>query len=758
MKVGAPRIRLLAGVFLVMVAAQLIHLCFLMIVQQSDWLERSYRNRWAFRDVPARRGSISDRHGDVLVEDRPAFALLLDYRSFRRRHPVGVAVEGANLLKNATGASDDLFGFTGGRRPPRDAFRTFLEMPLSLLDGAAVSPETARDLRFYLNSLLRSLLVDGARDRALARLREPLLTGTAFDVLGLEDPSAAEALFEDRIALLEELDDELRALGRSKGLWQDVEDRRRGRLWTRELDPDGARRGETAVLLLHRSIPFRVTARISLLRDQHPGLILRPSVERVRHELPPSLDPIMGIVTPYWREDALPGPPSTESTSTAAGKSWIDEKVDDVLGSEGMAEVLGDVSGLFDGAQDRLGHSVRKTVRRHLLNQGRRGRSGVEQAMDDELAGTPGLRWVDRDRHAQEQAQWGDLSVMRGQDLRISIDLRLQWVVEAKLDAAGASGLAMAFIDPRTGDILALGGRPLEINGRRLETSPAATWHGPGDVGSVAKPFVLLEHLDAHRHGRPHSQASSFRPCARDFGTVSGRRKPLSCSSNHGVASLDPVAALGRSCNFFFFTAAQGMGTEGLRSAFHRIGWVAGARTGEGQETYQAKIVGIPAIGKAGLRTQEHVLEMQAIGSGLQASALQVARAYAGLAVGRLPTLGVFRQDRPSHPLGVALADLDTVRDGLESCVQSGTARKIVQLREFGVLGKTGTAEISTKGHNNAWFAGYLTREVPTLAFAAVAYVVEHGRHGSEEAGELLAGVLEQIGADEKLRAEYLPK
>ena len=35
-----------------------------MVVDHDDWLERSYRNRWAFRDVPTRRGWIRFRNGE----------------------------------------------------------------------------------------------------------------------------------------------------------------------------------------------------------------------------------------------------------------------------------------------------------------------------------------------------------------------------------------------------------------------------------------------------------------------------------------------------------------------------------------------------------------------------------------------------------------------------------------------------------------------------------------------------------------------
>ena len=44
----------------------LSYVAYLMVVQHEEWELRSYGNRWAFRDVPTRRGSIRDRRGRVL--------------------------------------------------------------------------------------------------------------------------------------------------------------------------------------------------------------------------------------------------------------------------------------------------------------------------------------------------------------------------------------------------------------------------------------------------------------------------------------------------------------------------------------------------------------------------------------------------------------------------------------------------------------------------------------------------------------------
>ena len=90
----------------------------------------------------------------------------------------------------------------------------------------------------------------------------------------------------------------------------------------------------------------------------------------------------------------------------------------------------------------------------------------------------------------------------------------------------------------------------------------------------------------------------------------------------------------------------------------------------------------------------------------------------------------------------------------------SGTARNVPwHDLDLQVHGKTGTAEISTRGDNNAWFAGYLPRthpDVPLLAFAAVAYFAPDKIHGADIAGGMIADLLRFVDEGDELRHRYL--
>jgi len=411
---------------------------------------------------------------------------------------------------------------------------------------------------------------------------------------------------------------------------------------------------------------------------------------------------------------------------------------------------------LSDRLQQQVRARARKAVKSHLRGRGRVGTSGAEKELDRELRGGPGLRFVERSRRVRERRLWGSFNVTPGIDQRLTFDLRLQVLLEQAMDEAMASlderqEAAMAVINTR-GDVLALVSRP-------LSGLPAAvSWHSAGDIGSVGKPVVLLEHLDAMRHGRPHAPHRDYRECV---GTYAPR---LGCDHSHFGVARDPVKALGESCNFFFYQAAEGLSGAGVLDAYRRFGLAPDVPPARGRGLAEARFLGRHQRRIAGLWLRNRVYRANqipqrlAIGYGIEANVLSMARAYAGLATGKLPELSfVLGQDRGLPvDLGLHPDDLAVVRDGLEHCVREGTAAKELRLRELGVLAKTGTATVGkpTSKINNAWLAGYLTRERPTLVFAAVIYRVKG--YGAAVAGPLVTAFLEKLRNDEELREIYL--
>jgi penicillin-binding protein 2 len=312
---------------------------------------------------------------------------------------------------------------------------------------------------------------------------------------------------------------------------------------------------------------------------------------------------------------------------------------------------------------------------------------------------------------------------------------------------------ALAVIDARTGDVLAYAGAPV-VPGGRL---PGLTWSKDGSIGSVVKPMVLVEQLESEAHNRPHRPIATLQPCA---GKYAFGKQHLGCASAHGDSGRDPIEALADSCNTFFFQCAEGLGADGIDRALRRFG----LREPSGADDpfaacWQPSIRGLTMADPR--LDQNWPVPMRAVGYGVQASPLAVARAYAAFATGALPTLGLdLGVDRPSVPFLHLASEIEVVRAGLAACVRTGTAREIRALREFEVFGKTGTAEVGKQDQNNAWFAGYLPSpgRDAQICFCAVIYWVRDQVHGGDAAGQMVGSLLEAMSLDPLLDARYLQR
>lgn len=747
----------------------LAHLAVVMLVEHEDWLVRSHRNRWAFRDVPSVRGALLDRSGRTLAHDEPTFELTCVYEHFRCWHPVGAAVHAAVLWSRHAHA-EVRYGYTHAALGPEAALAVVLAVPVGeLLDGGLPKD----DQRSLLHGATTVLAACGARSRGrvmtalrAARDADPARpVGLCFRDCG---PEVLRARFGGVLARLRDLDAALRELaagggaaGGGPGLLDHLDGFRvdclEGRR-TRRAGPDGAVvEGELMERLARpvlRRVPFAVAAALRVASDDQPGLRLEPSLVRRRAAgLPATLGQLLGSVADL---DRNPGPPE-----------YVEERVAAALGGELDELVPEDLAPTREYEKALRGEALRSYAR-VLRSRERRGASGFEATLDEPLRGAPGLRLVEHDARSREQLLWSSLRVAPGADVALTVDLDLQRLVEDRTAAACArwqreagvrAGLidaAMALVCAHSGDVLALAGAPAEIEGEGRVPAVLA-WRVTGSIGSVVKPLFALEQLTSARQGLPHAPHAGFAPCERVW-RHGGRT--FECDGHHGAPGTDPVAALGRSCNVFFFQAAQGLGEAGLRRALWRFG-LEEPLGGGGDGRYQARPAGLPpALAPAPRWTGARALPMRGIGYGIEANPLHLARAYAALATGALPELGFVRdQRRPARPLGADAGDLATVQAGLYDCVVAGTAARIPGLAAFDVHGKTGTAEISADGANNAWFAGYLPHAAPDgvqLAFCAVVYAVPHGVHGAEAGGELVAEVLEAIAADPVLRARYL--
>lgn len=346
------------------------------------------------------------------------------------------------------------------------------------------------------------------------------------------------------------------------------------------------------------------------------------------------------------------------------------------------------------------------------------GQAGLEKSYDRTLAGEPAVYRALRDGKIFPTRL--DLRIERpgrpGQSLRLSIDSRVQQVVEDELartiSEIGAASASAVVMDAFSGELLALASLPTYDPAKAGQTTPQQQRnHAVQDMlepGSTFKPIIVCAAL-THGVLKPWEMvdcsggglqiAGVFMRDHASYGALSVRDM-LAKSSNSGTMRialrLSPVQ-LDSFIRGMGFGRAAGIGLPGEMRGLY-----------QGPDTWSA--LSRPAL---------------AIGQEIAVTPLQLARAYAAIANGGTlvqPVLVLETRDAegrpmtPSRPTPAVRAMPEdvarTVASMLEAVVQEGTATR-AKLAGYRLAGKTGTAQKAAgvgykAGLHAAWFAGYL--------------------------------------------------
>jgi cell division protein FtsI/penicillin-binding protein 2 len=777
------RIGVISGVFLLGLVVVVVHLWLLMVQDQEVWARRSYENRWAFRSVPSQRGLISDRFGRELARDVPTSRVSVYYHRFRLYHVVGAAVHGAMLWASLQPAlTGTVYTYRSGTLGAAQAVGDLLDAPIDILRPGVLPKEDASALATYATTVL-SACSGLSRRKAYAAMRTAATSGLAVGIGDVLDMSRSELLaqFDERLRDLVELDRRLLAeqkvyalrhqlpVSEMAGLIDSLESLRRASLadehvtWRNDAGElvIGSAKEDVRKPFAH-DVAFELAAALRVDPGAHPGIHVEPAVRReVVEGLHTSLGVLLGHVATV--DKAL-------SKNLETNKDWLDLYLEREMSPDWLDELVPEGLVESDLARRRIRDDALSRYRREMMVRERRGLTGIEAAYNNHLMGSLGMRFVEHDSSRREHRLWSHLRVESGENLRLTFDIDLQAVAERAVQTARARILpghesqsdqekleaALAVVDVHTGDILCYAGAPI-VSGSARDV-PGVVWVSNGSIGSVIKPFVMVEHLESEKSNRPHLATSQIAPC-QGFIMFQGRK--LRCDHDHWEEGRDPIRAIAKSCNSFFYQASIGLEEDGLQRALKRFGMMRADSDDPFHVCWQRRIRGLAAA-HSRMYTNHRLLPNRAIGYGVHASPVFIARAYAGLASGSLPTLGTqFGEDRPVVDLGDLGTSLDLVRQGLRECVTLGTAKRLTRLEQFQVHGKTGTAEVGRGGQNNAWFAGYLPWTGSAgvqLAFCAVVYWVPDKTHGGTAAGALVADFLGQLEADPALARRYISR
>ena len=343
------------------------------------------------------------------------------------------------------------------------------------------------------------------------------------------------------------------------------------------------------------------------------------------------------------------------------------------------------------------------------------GLTGVEEAYERELAGTPQARIVRINRYGREIENLVEAHGTPPQDVTTTIDVTVQMVAERALEGVTKPS-AVVIVDTATSEVLASVSRPIDGFDRAfLGTYP------PGSTFKIVTAAALLE----------NGMATEDDVACPGEVTVGGVHFRNAGGRDLGTIAL--ATAFAESCNTTFTAlAAQRLSGTILGAVARSFGFEVGPDAG------------LPA---ATPRYPDPVdtadLAASAMGQGrvLVTPLHQAAIAAAVASNGWIPPTVIFgRTDRVRIPLDAGVAsDLAHL---MLLTVTDGTAANAKVLGEV-VRGKTGSAEFNDQGDTHAWFVGY-------WGHLAIAVIVENGGSGGQTAAPIAAAIIRDIaGIDE---------
>ncbi len=381
------------------------------------------------------------------------------------------------------------------------------------------------------------------------------------------------------------------------------------------------------------------------------------------------------------------------------------------------------------------------------------GAGGIEYAFQSDLAGTPGERTFERGPggHVIPTGANATTAAEPGSTVHLTIDRDIQYVAQQTLAdqvaKAHADSGTIVVMDPKTGDILALGMVPtFDPNHPSTSTDVARGNRALSNVfepGSTSKLMTLAAVVN---EGAASPYSTFVVP-----GSLKRGGKVFHDHTPHGTERLTLAGIMAESSNIGTIEAAERIGGRRLYSYLKKFG--IGVPTGL---HFPAESAGfVPAYGDWSATSFPTI----AFGQGLSVNAVQSASVFATIAndgVKVQPRL----VDQVRHPDGTvtvpaAAAPTQVVtpqtaqqmRAMLESVVGSGGTGTAAAIPGYRVGGKTGTAQEYREDCHCyrgvvASFIGMAPVDAPRLVVAVSIFNPRVGHFGGELGGPVFKRVM----------------
>ena len=389
-----------------------------------------------------------------------------------------------------------------------------------------------------------------------------------------------------------------------------------------------------------------------------------------------------------------------------------------------------------------------------LTNSEGIGIEGLEMQMNTALSGHDGAQQVVRDKKGN---RFKDPEVIKeveaGENITLSIDSRLQYIMYRELTAAGVANNARSAtaiaVDIKTGEILAMTSWPsYNPNDKKsLGNKDAMRNRGAVDSfepGSTMKPLTVAMALESGKYTTNSIVNTS--PGSMRIGNHTIRD-----THNYGALTLGGI--IQKSSNVGVAKLALSLPYSTLPTFYKRVGM--GQRSAVKFPGESGGLILPPS------KWNVSEVGTMAYGYGLNATVLQIADAYAMLAnKGVKVPLSLYKLEQP--PKGEQIIDAkiaDQVLLMMETATLPGGTATRATIPGYRVAGKTGTAHklrADRKGYSTseyrALFAGVAPVSDPRLAMI----VVVENPQGSYYGGTVSAPVFARV-MQESLRLMNVP-
>jgi penicillin-binding protein 2 len=408
------------------------------------------------------------------------------------------------------------------------------------------------------------------------------------------------------------------------------------------------------------------------------------------------------------------------------------------------------------------------------------GKLGIEQSYESQLHGVTGFDEVETSAGGRAVRRLKSHPATPGNKLVLSIDIRLQAMVE---EMFGDRRGALVAMDPRSGEILAFVSKPTFDPNLFVDGIDVESWRelnesidkpllnralrGTYPPGSTFKPFMAIAALNT---GKRTPGQVTF-----DGGTFQFGNHTFRSHGDGGLGQVDMYRAIVKSSNVYFYALANDMGVDTIHDQLEPFGF--GRKTGIDVEGEVTGLLPSTAWKRRAYKKPElqkwYAGETISLGIGQgynNFTMLQLSSAMSTLVSGgqrfkprlvrEIEDLVTRERKEVAHdaidPLNLRREDVDLVLRAMHGVTQEGTSTRVFSGAGYQSGGKTGTAQAVGVRQNEKYNASKLEEhrrdhslytafapvEAPTIALAVI---VENAGFGAAAAAPIARRVMDYV-------------